>query len=43
MKAFLIAVLAMAAIAAGADYALDHYAGFSAADVASGDSVRLGN
>jgi hypothetical protein len=41
MKAFLAAMLAMVAITVGADLLLDR-AGFSAADVYSLESVRLG-
>ena len=41
MKAFLAALVAMAVITVGADFAL-YYAGFSAAEQAATASVRLG-
>jgi hypothetical protein len=42
MKAMLLAFVAMAVIAVGANYGLTHYAGFSAADRTTvGESVRL--
>lgn len=41
MKAFLAAVVALAAISAGADLALDRM-GFAAAEVYSKPTVRLG-
>ncbi len=42
MKAFLAALVAMAAITVGADLLL-HRAGFSSADIYSLPDVRLGN
>lgn len=42
MKAFLIALAVMAGLSAAAPFALEQL-GFSAADVASGSSVRLGD
>lgn len=41
MKAFFLAMVAMAVISVGADFALTEYAGFSSADQASGADVRL--
>jgi hypothetical protein len=42
MKAFLTAMIVMAVMTVGADYALD-MAGFSAEQVFQKDSVRLGD
>lgn len=42
MKAFLIAIVVLAGMSAGAPMVLEQI-GFSAADAASGSSVRLGD
>jgi hypothetical protein len=41
MRAMFLAFLAIAVIAVGAWYGLENYAGFSAADRTTSDSVRL--
>jgi len=43
VKAFLLALVAIAGISYGADYLLHKELRFSTADKASSDSVRLGN